>query len=339
MRACAVPYLESLEPRRLLCDGHVDAVLPQGITTLAASPPSLSWGAVNQVPQPREEGAAAVVGSKLYLFGGFFNSDFEATTRVDVLDTATGRWSQAAPMLLPTTHSPVVQTASRVFFFGGYVGTDPGPATAAIQIYNFRTNKWTRGVDMPAPRGAHAAVLVGNLVYLFGGRNKARTAEFQETWSFNLDTNEFRTIARMPDPRNHLTGAQVDGQVYAIGGQKKEAAESSNLNVVHRYNPKKNRWFPAANLPVAVSHQLASTFVYQKKIIVVGGETAHNVAAREVRVFDPYENRWSQLTPLPEVRRAGFGGLIDDRMYLASGSVVGASQREVFRSSRLEGIL
>lgn len=338
---------EPLESRRHFCSDHTVASLVEPVSaadtttfqTLAvATSTNLQWTKIGDAPQAREEGASAVFNGKMHLFGGFFNQRFEATSRVDIYDPASNRWSRGADMLFNTTHTPVITTATRAFFFGGYIGRDPGPSTAAVQIYNFQTNKWTRGPDMPAPRGAHAAVLSGNTVYLFGGRNKARTTEFAETWAFNIDTNEYRVIARMPDPRNHLTGAVVDGQIYAIGGQKDEAVNSTNLRVVNRYNPNRNRWFSAPDVPEAISHQLASTFVFDRKIITVGGETSHNVSARSVRVFDPFANAWSSLSSLPNVRRAPFGGIVNDRIYLTGGSVVGVSQTEVFRSVNLESV-
>ncbi|HRK29898.1 MAG TPA: kelch repeat-containing protein [Tepidisphaeraceae bacterium] len=341
--------MECLEPRRHFCTEHTaeslggdasvaESAVFQAFNATTTNSTNLQWTEVGDTPQAREEGISAVSGSRLYMFGGFFNQRFEATPRVDIYNPATNTWSRGADMMFNTTHTPIITTATRAFFFGGYVGRDPGPATAAVQIYNFKTNKWTRGPDMPSPRGAHAAVLSGNMVYLFGGRNKPRTAEFAETWSFNIDTNEYKVIARMPDPRNHLAGAAVDGQIYAIGGQKGEVANSVNLDLVHRYNPNRNRWFAAPDVPAAISHQLSSTLVFDKKIITVGGETSHNVASQSVRVFDPYANSWSSLSSLPLVRRAGFAGIVNDRIYMAGGSIVGVSQTEVFRSVNLDTI-
>jgi N-acetylneuraminic acid mutarotase len=208
-----------------------------------------------------------------------------------------------------------------------------------VLVYNTRTNRWSRGPDMPTPRGAGAATLVGSTVYIFGGRNKSRSADVKSAYAFDLNTGIYTPIARMPVPRNHLSGTSVDGQVYAIGGQKNEAADSVNLNVVHRYNPKKNRWFDAPAMPGVQSHTLASTFVFNKKIVTVGGESAHNVATDNTWVFDPYANRWSTRSDLPVVRRAPQGALIGDRIFLAGGSIVGDQRDEVYASNSLTGVV
>lgn len=309
-----------------------------GTGTLAASP-RLNWSTVGRLPLAREEGASAAINGQLYVFGGFFNNNFDATTRVDRFDPKTSKWTRLADMPFPVTHAATIATSYRVWLFGGYIGTDPGPSTAAVLVYNTRTNKWSRGPDMPTPRGAGAAALVGETVYLFGGRNKSRSADVKDAYAYNLNTAQYTPIARMPVPRNHLSGASVDGQVYAIGGQKNEAADSVNLNVVHRYNPKRNRWFEAPSMPGVQSHTVASTIVFNKKIITVGGESAHNVATRNTWVFDPYANRWSTRTALPVVRRAPQAALVGTKIYLAGGSVVGAQKDELYTSTSLTGVV
>ena len=334
--------IQSLEPRRLLCAVHVEPgdEASMGYSTASAVTESrLSWTGVGRLPVAREEGAGASVGGKLYVMGGFINSNFDATPRVDIFDPAKSRWTRGRDMPLALTHTATIVTATRVWLFGGYVGADPGPATAAVLIYNVKTNKWTRGPDMPAPRGAAAAGLAGNTVYVFGGRNKARTTDVKDVYALNLDTNQWSTVARMPNPRNHLSGAVVDGQVYAIGGQKNEGERSINLTAVHRYNPKKNRWFAAPDLPEAQSHTLASTFVYDRKVITVGGESAHNVATANTFVFDPYKNEWSVEASLPKVRRAPQAALIGSQLFVAGGSVIGAQRDEVYATQNLDDVI
>lgn len=356
------PVVEPLEQRRLMCSWHqggppaplagnptaadgeaaragLDAAGSTAGTGTAATATRLTWSTVGRLPLAREEGASASLDGKLYVFGGFYNKHFDATTQVDRFDPKTSKWTRLADMPFPLTHAATIVTSYRVWLFGGYIGTDPGPSTAAVLVYNTRTNKWTRGPDMPTPRGAGAAALAGETVYIFGGRNKSRTADVKDAYAYNLNTAEYTPIARMPVPRNHLSGASVDGQVYAIGGQKNEAALSQNLDVVHRYNPKRNRWYEAPAMPGVQSHTVSSTLVFNKKIITVGGESEHNVATRNTWVFDPYANAWSSLTALPVVRRAPQAAMIGSKIYLAGGSVVGAQKDELYTSTSLTGLL
>src|SRR5439155_15591098 len=118
-----------------------------------------------------------------------------------------------------------------------------------------------------------------------------------------LDLNDpatgWRARAPLPVARNHLAAVVLGDRIYAIGGQRQGDERNGNLRVVERYDPATDRWVRVADLPEPRGHILASTFVADGLIFVVGGTLAGGVPARSVIAYDPTVNRWLGATPFP----------------------------------------
>lgn len=353
---------EVLEPRQLMCDTHqlelsrnpsaasfalVAADANQQAAANAATPISsaagenvrLTWSSKKSMPQKREEGASAVLSGKLYVFGGFYDHTFTGTGRVDAYDPASNTWSQKKSIPEAITHAPSLVINGEAWLFGGYVGKDPGPPSKKVHIYNATSNTWRRGPDMPDVRGAGAVAQVGQTVYFFGGRGPGRTFDVPEMYALDLSTNTWSIKANLPNPRNHIAGIAVDGYVYAVGGQWQEASQAVNQDDVHRYDPTTNSWTEVASIPLAVSHNTASIFSYNGRIVMAGGEKAHNVSTARVYSYSPVKDRWDFLGDMPAARRAPAAGIINDRIYLAGGSLVGSQKYDLYMSAPLSTVI
>ncbi len=91
------------------------------------------------------------------------------------------------------------------------------------------------------------------------------------------------------------------------------------VNEVDRYDPATNTWTKVASLPVNLSHYNASTVLYNRYIITVGGENPHNVPKPYVFAYDTVMNKWASLTSLPNPRRAGVAGVIGNLLIQSTG--------------------
>ena len=89
--------------------------------------------------------------------------------------------------------------------------------------------------------------------------------------------------------------------------------------IVHVYDPATNTWTQVASMPLALSHYNASTVLFDRYIITVGGENPHNVAQPYVFAYDTVLDRWARLTDLPNPRRAGVAGLIGTKLIQSTG--------------------
>jgi len=128
-----------------------------------------TWTTVAPLLSPRSDLAAAGVGGKIYVFGGFNAAGF-AVSDVDVYDPVTNTWS-AAPADMPTARGAMYAVATKggtVYVIGGWDGLGTGLSTN--EAYKVATNTWTIGLlPMPTARAETGAVSHGGRVYIVGG--------------------------------------------------------------------------------------------------------------------------------------------------------------------------
>ena len=92
------------------------------------------WAEGRPAPTPKRVAQSAVIGGKLYVFGGFAGatatSSEEVEPRVSVYDPVADAWSRAADMPLDVTHCNAVLVDGTVWIAGGFKGVRPGPPVA-----------------------------------------------------------------------------------------------------------------------------------------------------------------------------------------------------------------
>lgn len=295
---------------------------PTNPTTPTGDPTLFGWDSKMSAAIGRSEGQGAAVGTKLYVFGGFYTGTI-TTARSDVYDTATDTWSRLPDLPEKTTHSATVVDGTTIWIVGGYVGDHPGPSTRNVWKFDTVSRTFSAGPPLPATRGAGAAAIIGRQLHFYGGTNRVAgsTADPDQPdhWVLDLDGGTtWQTRAPLPNPRNHLTGASLNGQAYAIGGQYNENENTGLQSDVHRYDPATNTWTKVASLPKARSHIIA--VVRDGQILVMGGTNPGNTASSDVTSYDPVGNTWSKLPSLPGGRKTPVAALIGDVVYLSGGS-------------------
>jgi hypothetical protein len=68
---------------------------------------------------------------------------------------------------------------------------------------------------------------------------------------------------------------------------------------------------------------------YDNRIIVLGGETSHNVLSKQVMAYTPATNNWAELTPLPVGKSAGVGAVLNGNIYYAGGNFSNITRKGV----------
>lgn len=292
---------------------------------------SLAWSTKASLPLAREEVNSAVVGDKLYIFGGLTGTDFKATARADVYNPSNNSWTRLSDMPEEFTHAGVAVDGTDIWFVGGYFGDHPGPGGRPVWIYHTTTDTWNSGPMLPEARGAGAAAIVDRTIHYFGGMDETRTIDESDHWALDLDNLAAGWVerAKLPNARNHLGAAVVNGKIYAMGGEKDGSHNEGddpgdehyreNQDAVQMYDPVTDVWTDVASLPQPASHFHQSTTVWQGHIILVGGEHAHNDAISDVLAYDPVTDTWEHLTSLPAERRALGAGIINGKIIVAGG--------------------
>jgi len=285
------------------------------------------WSTAEPSPINRSEAGNAVVNGKLYVFGGYINSSFQATTRSDVYDPATNTWTQIADLPLPITHAGVAVDGDTIYIAGGYVGAPPSPSTAKVFKYNVTTNTWSQRPSLPAPRSAGGLVVLGRELHFISGINYDRKVDKGNHWVFNLDGGKcWISKAPLPNPRNHFGYTVNDGKIYVIGGQHLLDERRANQSDVHAYDSLTNTWTKLASLPLPRSHTHTSTFARNGRIVIVGGRAngyPTPTTLADVTEYDPLLNKWVQLSSLPEPRQAIAAKAINNQIVATTGSASG----------------
>ncbi|KAK9155721.1 hypothetical protein Sjap_003201 [Stephania japonica] len=119
---------------------------------------------------PRHRHAAAVAGSKIFIFGGLNNETIFAS--MHVLDTENSRWSEVTVLgeWPSARHShAMVSNGSQLFMFGGY---DGDKALDDIYSFDIRTCLWKKETAVgriPRARFSHSMFIYKNYLGIIGG--------------------------------------------------------------------------------------------------------------------------------------------------------------------------
>ncbi|ONI09967.1 hypothetical protein PRUPE_4G021000 [Prunus persica] len=119
---------------------------------------------------PRHRHAAAVVGSKIYVFGGLNNDTI--TSSLHVLDTDNLQWKElfvsGEHPCARHSHS-MVACGSQLYIFGGYNGEQ---TLGDLYVYNIQTCKWKKekaAGRSPHARFSHSMFVYRNYLGVIGG--------------------------------------------------------------------------------------------------------------------------------------------------------------------------
>ncbi len=109
---------------------------------------------------------AVVVGGKIYVPGGRFET-FENNTGVhEAYDPATDSWQALAPLPTPRSGTATAVLGGLVLVMGGEEGAGTFEENEA---YDPATDFWTPLAPLPTPRHGIGAAVIDNVVYLPGG--------------------------------------------------------------------------------------------------------------------------------------------------------------------------
>lgn len=279
------------------------------ILFLFSSAVSAQWIKKANALKVRSEIGSVVYNNKVYTFFGFRNYSLNIESSVEVYDPAANTWKLLAslPSNKTMTHEGIALIDDNIWLIGGRVGTNPGPLTNAVWIYNITDNSWSAGPAIkdpatgnPLPWAAGGAVFLGRTLHLFGGfvenacndQNKYHLTLDVDNWRSNpTQSNPWKNeLAPLPLKRNHFATVILAGKIYAIGGQAGHDCGDVDGRYVHAYDPTTDTWKQLTSLPSPRSHIEGSTFAIDGKIYVAAGQGANSEDTKLVTIFDPAAN-------------------------------------------------
>ncbi len=262
------------------------------------------WERRAELPVPRTEVSAAVLGSEIAVVGGF-NADGSHSARADAYSPALDRWRTLPDLPAAVHHAMAVAAAGRLYVLGGY-GHDGRPRRSA---YVFESGRWRALPSMPFARAAAGAAVVRGRIVVAGGVVQVSGARLaRNALALDLRTRRWSVLPG-PTPREHLGVTSHAGVVYAVAGR----TSGLDTNVTHfeSYRTGDRRW---RRLPPVPDPRGGTGAVALRGLVVsVGGEEPTGTIG-EVYAYRIADRRWIRLDDLPTPRHglgvAAFGGRV-----------------------------
>lgn len=197
------------------CSDSDDQRAPAVTTTVAGAPARPA-----ELPVPRTEVAAAVLGGRIVVAGGL-TSDGAASDRVDVHDPAANRWDPAPALPLGLHHSGMAALGDRVYIAGGYTNRAGQDWVAQSRVLSLGPDDraWREEPALAAgPRGGLALASAGGRLVAVGGTDN-RGGFLARTEVFTPGPRSWTAGPDMAEPRDHLAATGSGGRIYAIAGR------------------------------------------------------------------------------------------------------------------------
>jgi N-acetylneuraminic acid mutarotase len=204
--------------------------------------------------------AAAVLGTRIYLVGGFDTTTNVPTDGVLVYDTTTRAWSRAAPLPAPRGGHAAVVLDGRIHVIGG--GNDR-TTLADHDAYDPRTDRWQRLAPLPRSEGSPAVAVLDGRLYAIGGRSGP--ADFGAVDVYDPATDRWMEGPPI-SPRGTAGAVTRCGAIEVYGGESQ--ARHASLGDALRLRPG-GTWETLPPLPTP--RNFARAVVLHGSVYVVGG--------------------------------------------------------------------
>ena len=207
--------------------------------------------------------AAAIVGDRLYVLGGFKIVSNQPTDEVHVYDLRTHEWTVASPMPNPRGGHAAIVMDDKIHLIGG------GNSVSTIadhSQYDPATDSWQDLAPLPRSEGSPAAVVVDGKIYAIGGRSGF--SDFGDMYIYDPMTDTWSTGPSI-EPRGTAGAVFYCGGIYLFGGESQ--SERKNLDDVLRFDLERNVWETVTSMPNA--RNFARAVLFMNSVYIVGGST------------------------------------------------------------------
>jgi len=182
------------------------------------------------------DGAAAVVGDKIYLIAGedeehYACQGFDYVKEVDIYDTKTNSWEAGPECPLPRQDTFAVAVGTDIYLLGGQGGNEIDAGTSSVLVLDTENNEWREGPSLPYDWEHPRAAVVDDKIYVMTGKGEG------SFYIFELDpaVGEWREMKSYPIVPRYCCGiATYEGEIYIACGKDMIGNELKSAEV---YNP------------------------------------------------------------------------------------------------------
>ncbi|MEM9380296.1 MAG: NPCBM/NEW2 domain-containing protein [Planctomycetota bacterium] len=268
----------------------------------------------------RHEAAMVEVDGKLYLMGG------RGSRPVEEYDPVTGRWRSLGNPPFEVHHFQPVVLDGTVYVVGAFSGGFPNENNVpGVWTWEPVSNVWTQVSTIPAARrrGSAGTFVRDGKIYLVCGNNQGHNGGARP-WFDEYDpvTQSWTALPDAPRARDHFLSVLIGDRLVLAGGRRTDLPDPFDNTVpeVDVYDFGTGTWSTLGDdLPTARAGTMAVPV--GRYAVVVGGESdTQFVAHDETEALDVVAEEWVTLPDLARGRHSGGIGVVDGRIYVASGS-------------------
>jgi N-acetylneuraminic acid mutarotase len=225
----------------------------------AYSPAGDRWRRLPNLPVGVNHAMAAASGGRLYVVGGYGESDKLRTAFV----LERGAWRALSRLPEERAAAGAAVVRGMLVVVGGV-----GPAGLAREALalDLRTGRWSR-LPGPTPREHLGVAALEGRIYAAGGRTGGLDTNLDLVESFSLGSARWRSHASLPDARGGTGLAAAGAVLVSVGGEGPEGT----IAPVYALEPRSRRWRRLADLPTP-RHGLAVVALGGRVYAIAGGK-------------------------------------------------------------------
>lgn len=313
----SLPVRLAFSSLALCCASILSAQAP------AAAPAAFALKQCTKLPLPRQMHGCAVLGTRVYVFGGATTKQWENDVlSADITpDGNLGQWRPelAMPERRHYISNSVEVVNNRIYVIGGAVAPQPGSTEAQnIAIADVlwtsvkpdsTLNPWRKSTPMPTG-GLSSAATSSNDQHLFvlGGRSGGVISSDVIVGDFAADGNptNFRTVAKMPVSLWFHGAAILDERLYVWGGLTGTESSTINRRVFTAAVNADGSLGPWQEMPPMPQGIYSSAFSgFNDYLVSIGGRYVGGTPTRDIvfsRLVNGVPQTWQTLTTDLETR-------------------------------------
>jgi len=192
-------------------------------------------------PLGRYGHAIAIIGTRLYLFGGQIGGEFLNdlwSFDLNNLLNDKPRWEHVQSSCDSPPHRTghtCIAHGAMLYLFGG---TDGQFHYSDTWCFDTTTQEWTEMHCIgfiPAPREGHSAVVVDGVIYIFGGRG-VDGKDMGDLCGFRISNKRwymFQNMGPAPNARSGHAMSVIDDRVYVFGGESYASTRPDEPTTFH----------------------------------------------------------------------------------------------------------
>jgi hypothetical protein len=213
--------------------------------------------ALGKLPRPVHDGAGAMIGGRLFVFGG---GSTTGTDLVQAFDPSTGRGAVVGHLPVSLSDLSAVSIGATVYLVGGYDGSSPRPEVYGTKdgVHLTQVATLPLGLRYPAVTAADGRLIVA------GGQ--AAHGPTRSVYAVDPVSGTVRRLGTLPAPVAHAAAFTLGSSVYVAGGRDATDAAVAGVSAV---DPRSGAVRAARPLPRAAADAAVTTS--PSGVLLVGG--------------------------------------------------------------------